>query len=59
MLGIVGNTSIIECAVNHSTTSSKGIYVIDAGIAPECYSTPNSAAVNMGPRYSSTAPCST
>src|SRR5258707_13896918 len=22
-------------------------------IAPECYSTPNSAAVNMGPRYSS------
>jgi branched-chain amino acid transport system substrate-binding protein len=24
-----------------------------AGIAPECWSTPNSAAVNMGPRYSS------
>ena len=27
--------------------------MIDSGIAPECYSTPNSAAVNMGPRYSS------
>src|SRR5947209_15381057 len=26
---------------------------MDAGIAPECWSTPNSAAVNMGPRYSS------
>ena len=31
---------------------SKGFYVIDSGIAPECYSTPNIAAVNMGPRYS-------
>src|SRR5262249_23625386 len=28
-------------------------YIIDSGIAPECYSTSNSAAVNMGPRYSS------
>jgi branched-chain amino acid transport system substrate-binding protein len=27
--------------------------VVGAGIAPECYSTPNVAAVNMGPRYSS------
>src|ERR1700753_730576 len=26
---------------------------MDAGIAPECWSPPNSAAVNMGPRYSS------
>jgi branched-chain amino acid transport system substrate-binding protein len=26
---------------------------MDAGIAPECYGTSNSAAVNMGPRYSS------
>src|SRR5450755_4063153 len=26
---------------------------MDAGIAPTCWSTPNSAAVNMGPRYSS------
>ena len=27
--------------------------MIAAGIAPECYSTPNIADVNMGPRYSS------
>ena len=53
VVGIVGNTSLIECAVNHKYYEQKGFYVIDAGIAPECYSTPNSAAVNMGPRYSS------
>ena len=28
-----------------------GFYIIDSGIAPECWSTPNSAAANMGPRY--------
>ena len=53
VLGIVGSTSIIECSVNSSYWQKIGFYVIDSGIAPECYSTPNSAAVNMGPRYSS------
>src|ERR1043165_8713587 len=53
VVGIVGNTSIIECSVNSSYWQKLGFYVIDSGIAPECYSTPNSAAVNMGPRYSS------
>jgi branched-chain amino acid transport system substrate-binding protein len=52
VLGIVGNTSIIECAVNHGYYEQQGYFIIDSGIAPECYSTPNSAAVNMGPRYS-------
>jgi len=52
VLGIVGNISIIECTVNHKYWESKGIYTIGAGIAPECWSTPNSAPVNMGPRYS-------
>jgi branched-chain amino acid transport system substrate-binding protein len=52
VLGIVGNTSLIECAVNHTYYEKQGFYIIDSGIAPECYSTPNSAAVNMGPRYS-------
>jgi branched-chain amino acid transport system substrate-binding protein len=52
VLGIVGNTSIIECAVNHGYYEQQGFHIIDSGIAPECYSTPNSAAVNMGPRYS-------
>jgi branched-chain amino acid transport system substrate-binding protein len=53
VLGIVGSSSIIECAVNHKYYESKGFYVINAGIAPECYGTSNSAPVNMGPRYSS------
>ena len=53
VVGIVGSTSIIECSINSSYWQKLGFYVIDSGIAPECYSTPNSAAVNMGPRYSS------
>jgi branched-chain amino acid transport system substrate-binding protein len=52
VLAIVGNTSIIECAVNHGYYEQQGFFVVDSGIAPECYSTSNSAAVNMGPRYS-------
>ncbi len=59
VVGIVGNTSIIECAVNHAYYEQKGFYIIDSGIAPECYSTPNSAAVNMGPATASTVPPST
>jgi branched-chain amino acid transport system substrate-binding protein len=53
VVGIVGGFSIIECAVDHKYWESLGIYEIDAGIAPDCYGTPNSAAPNMGPRYSS------
>jgi branched-chain amino acid transport system substrate-binding protein len=53
VLGIVGNTSILECTIDHAFWESHGFNVIDSGIAPECYSTPNSAPVNMGPRYSS------
>ena len=53
VVGIVGNTSILECTIDHSYWEKLGYYVVDSGIAPECYSTPNSAAVNMGPRYSS------
>jgi branched-chain amino acid transport system substrate-binding protein len=52
-VAIVGGFSIIECAVDHKYWESLGIMEIDAGIAPECYGTPNSAAPNMGPRYSS------
>jgi len=53
VVGIVGNTSIIECSVDHAYWQKLGFDIIDSGIAPECWSTPNSAAVNMGPRYSS------
>ena len=53
VVGIVGGFSIIECAVDHKYWESLGIYELDAGIAPECWGTSNSAAPNMGPRYSS------
>src|SRR6201987_774774 len=53
VVGIIGNTSIIECSVDSSYWQKLGYFIIDSGIAPECYSTSNSAAVNMGPRYSS------
>src|SRR5690348_17415325 len=52
-VGIVGSTSLIECSIDSGYWQKLGFYIIDSGIAPECYSTPNSAAVNMGPRYSS------
>jgi branched-chain amino acid transport system substrate-binding protein len=53
VVGIVGNTSILECTIDHAYWEKLGFSIVDSGIAPECYSTPNSAAVNMGPRYSS------
>jgi branched-chain amino acid transport system substrate-binding protein len=53
VLGFVGNTSLIEAAVNHTYYEQNGFNVICSGIAPEAYSTPNMACVNMGPRYSS------
>ncbi len=53
VVGIVGNQSVLECTVDHAYWEQLGYYIIDSGIAPECWSTPNSAAVNMGPRFSS------
>jgi branched-chain amino acid transport system substrate-binding protein len=53
VVAMVGNTSLIDCAVNHAFYEKNAFYVVDSGIAPECYTTSNSAAVNMGPRYSS------
>jgi branched-chain amino acid transport system substrate-binding protein len=52
VLGMVGNTSIIDCTVNYKLWQQLGYYVIASGVAPECYSTSNYADVNMGPRYS-------
>jgi branched-chain amino acid transport system substrate-binding protein len=53
VLGIVGTSDIIECSVDHAYWAQLGIYELGAGIDPECWSTANSASVNMGPRYSS------
>jgi branched-chain amino acid transport system substrate-binding protein len=52
VVGIVGNTSIIDCAVNGATYKKAGYNLIDAGIASQCYASPWSATVNMGPRFS-------
>jgi len=53
VMGLFGGFSLIDCAVNHEYYEQHGYYVTNAGIAPECWSTPNSAPINMGPRYSS------
>jgi branched-chain amino acid transport system substrate-binding protein len=53
VVGIAGSSSIIECSVDAAYWKSEGIFMLGAGIDPECWSTPNSASVNMGPRYSS------
>jgi branched-chain amino acid transport system substrate-binding protein len=53
VVAMTATSSIIECSVNYKYWQSIGYKVIAAGIAPECYGTPNYADVNMGARYSS------
>jgi len=53
VVGIVGVFDLLECTINQAYWKQLGIYEMGAGIAPACWATPNSAAVNMGPRYSS------
>ena len=53
VVAIVGVFDLLECTIDQGYWKQLGIYEMGAGIAPECWSTPNSAAVNMGPRYSS------
>jgi branched-chain amino acid transport system substrate-binding protein len=53
VVGIVGVFDLLECTIDQSYWKQLGIFEMGAGIAPECWSTRNSAAVNMGPRYSS------
>jgi branched-chain amino acid transport system substrate-binding protein len=52
VVGIAGSSDIIDCAVNSAYYQSKGFFVLEAGIAEQCYSSPNEGPVNMGPRYS-------
>jgi branched-chain amino acid transport system substrate-binding protein len=49
----VGNTSILDCTVNHGYYEKNDFNVIVAGVPNECFNTPNIAALNMGPLYSS------
>jgi branched-chain amino acid transport system substrate-binding protein len=52
VVGVVGNTSLIDCSVNHKYYERQHVYLIVAGVPGECFGTPNIAPVNMGPRYS-------
>jgi branched-chain amino acid transport system substrate-binding protein len=53
VLGLVGNTSIIDCSVNKGYYAQQGYYLIIAGVDQACFTSPNYSAVNMGPYYSS------
>ncbi|MGH9133861.1 MAG: ABC transporter substrate-binding protein, partial [Ilumatobacteraceae bacterium] len=53
VLGLVGSTSLIECAVNAEYYAQQEYYAIVAGVAQDCFTKPNFSAVNMGPYYSS------
>jgi branched-chain amino acid transport system substrate-binding protein len=53
VLGIVGSTSLIECSVNRDYYAAQEYYLIIAGVAQDCFTSPNFSAVNMGPYYSS------
>ena len=53
VLGLVGNTSIIDCSVNKDYYAQQGFYLIIAGVDQACFTSPNFSAVNMGPYYSS------
>jgi len=53
VLAFVGNTSILDCPVNHKFYEENDFYPIVAGVPNECFNTPNIAALNMGPLYSS------
>jgi len=52
VLGLVGNTSLIDCAVNQKLYERKGFNVIASGVARECYFSENIRDVNMGPYFS-------
>jgi branched-chain amino acid transport system substrate-binding protein len=54
VVGVAGNTSFAECAVNRNYWKQQGFYIINAGVPGECFTSPNYAPVNMGPRYSNT-----
>jgi branched-chain amino acid transport system substrate-binding protein len=52
VLGIVGNTSLLECDVNTEYYAEHGYSPIIAGVAPGCFLNDTWSAVNMGPYYS-------
>jgi branched-chain amino acid transport system substrate-binding protein len=53
VLGLVGNTSIIDCSVNKDYYDQQGFSLIIAGVDQACFENAAFSAVNMGPYYSS------
>jgi branched-chain amino acid transport system substrate-binding protein len=48
----VAGFSLLDCTVNHAYYEQHDFYPILAGVPNECFNTPNIAALNMGPLYS-------
>jgi branched-chain amino acid transport system substrate-binding protein len=49
----VASFSLLDCPVNRDYYKKHGFYAIVAGVPNECFNSPNIAALNMGPGYSS------
>lgn len=52
VVAVVGGFSILDCPVNAPYYEEQGYNVVVAGVPAECFSSPNIAALNMGPGYS-------
>lgn len=51
-IAFVGNSSLLDCAVNSTTWVEENIVSIQgAGVDPFCFTTPNVAPVNTGPYF--------
>lgn len=51
VLGMVGNMSLSECAVNEAIYQKEGIYVIGPGVNASCFQQPNFASTIGGPIF--------
>lgn len=51
-VALVGGSSLLDCAVNHTTWEDNGIVSIQGtGVDPYCFATPNIAPTNTGPFF--------
>jgi len=51
-VALVGGSSLLDCAVNHTTWEENGIVSIQGtGVDPYCFATPNIAPTNTGPFF--------
>jgi branched-chain amino acid transport system substrate-binding protein len=57
VFALVGNTSIVDCAVNQGLYEAEDVIVIaGVGVARECFFAKNYAPTNQGPRLSNLSP---